>query len=507
MYATVADLETYVADPTADRPLILCEYAHAFGNSLGDFVDYWNAIRGHALLQGGFVWEWCDHGLLKAGPDGTMHWVYGGDFGDQPNHGNFCCDGLVLPDRTPNPSLFELKQQYQDIQITPIEGQADRFTVFNEFRFTNLSRFEPRWQVLNEGEVQDGGTLEPLNLEPFGTTELSVPVKPAVEEQVVILSFHLREQTAWADRGHEVATAFRAQRSAAKKEEIRDQGGPLTLEHTSDTLTVRGSDWTVKVGRFTGQLDLIRIGTRELLLEPVALNFWRTVNDNLARNDYRERYAEWHNAEKRIWAPEVSAAVTDQNVIIRARLKIGQLADVSLAYTFTSAAGLTFDAEFTPRTSLPLPRFGLRTRVARDLENIEWYGLGPHETYPDRKTSARPGIYKSNVTDLHTPYIRPQLNGNRSEVRWLELTDSEGVGLRITGAEPFDFTAHDYAEEDLEQAAHDWELRRRDFIELSLDHRQLGVGGDNSWGADVLEKYWVKAEPMRFQWRWEWGAL
>ncbi|MBV8586054.1 MAG: DUF4981 domain-containing protein, partial [Verrucomicrobia bacterium] len=292
MYATVADLKTYVADPTADRPLILCEYAHAMGNSLGDFVDYWDTIRRHPLLQGGFVWEWCDHGLLKPETDGTAHWAYGGDFGDQPNHGNFCCDGLVLPDRTPNPSLFELKRQYQDIQITPIEGKVGRFKVFNEFRFTNLDRFEPRWQVLSEGGVQDSGTLEPLNLAPFETSELSVPVKPMHGETVVILSFHQRAQTAWADRGYEVAAAFNVQRSAATLENSHDQGRPLILEHTSDTLTIRGSDWTAKVGRFNGQLEQIRIGTRELLVEPMALNFWRTTNDNLARNGYRERYAD-----------------------------------------------------------------------------------------------------------------------------------------------------------------------------------------------------------------------
>jgi beta-galactosidase len=332
-------------------------------------------------------------------------------------------------------------------------------------------------------------------------------VKPTHGETVVILSFHQREQTAWADRGYEVAAAFNVQRSATKIEAIGDQSRPLVLEHTSDTLTIRGSDWTAKVGRFTGLLEAIRIGTRELLVEPMTLSFWRTTNDNLARNDYRARYAEWHQVQKRVWAQHISSVVTGQNVIIRARLKVGQLADVSLAYTFTSAAGLTLDAELTPRTSLPLPRFGLRTRLARDLENIQWYGLGPHETYPDRKTSGRPGIYASHVTNLHTPYVRPQLNGNRSDVRWLELTDAQGVGLKITGTEPFDFTAHDYAEEDLEQAAHDWELRRRDFVELSLDHRQLGVGGDNAWGADVLEKYWVKPESMRFHWQLEWGAV
>jgi beta-galactosidase len=507
MYAFPADLESYAMDPGADRPLILTEYAHAMGNSLGNFQDYWDVIEAHEPLQGGCIWEWCDLAILKALPDGSGQFLaYGGDFGDVPNDGNFCCDGLVRPDRRPNPSLYEVRKVYQNAKFIPVDVNSGRIRVLNGFFFTNLRHFEIRWELRKDGQIVHGASLGSIELPAQQTCELSVPLpedrlhEPG--EWVLILSLIAPSATLWAPGGHELAwDQFLIQRDPpAILKGSAKEGNPPLLQHTGESYLIAGDNWEMTIDRRRGALvSYVRHG-RELFLGPLEPNMWRTPNDNQIRNGYREIYSPWRHAVARRRTLGISAITAGNCVKVHLRSEFSQLAHYELEYNIAADGSIDLHVSFEPfsHSITPLPRLGLVTTLIGDLRVVSWYGRGPHETHWDRKTGAKLGRYQLPVDELHHPYVFPQLNGNRTDVRWVQLTDSSNRGIRFTADTVLQFIAHDYTDEDLEAAQHDHELVRRDFVELQLDHQQMGIGGDNSWGAEVHEEYWVKAKPYRY---------
>ena len=508
MYAFPADLESYAMDPGADRPLILTEYAHAMGNSLGNFQDYWDVIEAHDLLQGGCIWEWCDLAILKALPDGSGQYLaYGGDFGDVPNDGNFCCDGLVHPDRRPNPSLYEVRKVYQNVKFIPVDVNSGRIRILNGFFFTDLRHFEIRWELRKDGEIVRGASLGSIELPAQQTCELSIPLpedrlrEPG--EWVLILSLIAPTATLWAPAGHELAwDQFLIQRDppAILKGAGKEANPPL-LQHTGESYLIAGDNWEMTIDRRRGALvSYVRHG-RELLLSPLEPNTWRTPNDNQIRNGYREIYAPWRYAAARRRTLGISAITAGNCVKVHVRSEFSQLASYELEYEHRGGRIDRSPRELRP--ILPLhyaaaPTWSARAALIGDLRVVSWYGRGPHETHWDRKTGAKLGRYQLTIDELHHPYVFPQLNGNRTDVRWVQLTDSSNKGIRFTADTVLQFIAHDYTDEDLEAAQHDHELVRRDLVELQLDHQQMGIGGDNSWGAEVHEEYWVKAKPYRY---------
>ncbi len=507
MYAFPADLESYARDAGADRPLILTEYAHAMGNSLGNFQDYWDVIEAHDLLQGGCIWEWCDLAILKAMPNGSGQYLaYGGDFGDVPNDGNFCCDGLVRPDRRPNPSLYEVRKVYQNAKFIPIDVNSGRIRVQNGFFFTDLRHFEIRWELRNDGEIVREGSLGSIELPAQQTCELSIPLSEEKLDEpgewVLILSLIAPSASLWAPGGHELAwEQFPIQRDppAISKRAAKGAKPPL-LQHTGESYLIAGDSWEMIIDRRRGALvSYVRHG-RELLLRPLEPNTWRTPNDNQIRNGYQEIYSPWRYAATRRRTLGISAITAGNCVKVHLRSEFSQLASYELEYDIAADGSIDLHVSFEPlsHSITPLPRLGLITTLIGDLRVVSWYGRGPHETHWDRKTGAKLGRYQVPIDELHHPYVFPQLNGNRTDVRWVQLTDSSNRGIRFTADTVLQFIAHDYTDEDIEAAQHDHELVRRDFIELQLDHQQMGIGGDNSWGAEVHEEYWVRAKPYRY---------
>ena len=239
---------------------------------------------------------------------------------------------------------------------------------------------------------------------------------------------------------------------------------------------------------------------RELLLRPLEPNTWRTPNDNQIRNGYQEIYSPWRYAATRRRTLGISAITAGNCVKVHLRSEFSQLASYELEYDIAADGSIDLHVSFEPfsHSITPLPRLGLITTLIGELRVVSWYGRGPHETHWDRKTGAKLGRYQVPIDELHHPYVFPQLNGNRTDVRWVQLTDSSNRGIRFTADTVLQFIAHDYTDEDIEAAQHDHELVRRDLIELQLDHQQMGIGGDNSWGAEVHEEYWVRAKPYRY---------
>jgi len=509
MYATIQRMLDYVSKPQ-DRPLIQCEYAHAMGNSVGNLQDYWDAIESNRQLQGGFIWDWVDQGLLANVPDADQpktseqnssskpkqFFAYGGDFGDIPNDGNFCCNGLVQPDRVPNPHLYEVRKVYQSVKVSPVDLAAGKVEVANKYYFTNLDRFEASWLLRKDGREVAGGKLGRLDVAPRESKQLTIdlPKTGADGAYLLTVAFALAEDTNWAPAGHRVAWDQFELSGSRRPTRTAESKGRLGLSQDDDSFTIKGNGFVVLFSKKSGELVSYKVGGRELLAAPLAPNFWKVPNDNQYRNNYLSRLGDWRNAaaERRVNSFEAKPA--SDNVFLIAVESTLPLANSTYRtrYLVRTDGSITVTAQYEPgEGKIPLlPKFGMTTSLSAEFEHVAWYGRGPQETYWDRKTGGEIAVYKGLVEELIHPYCRAQDNANRSDVRWVTLTNADGKGLRITaGKELINFAVWPYTAADLEAATHDYQLPRRDTLTLNVDLQLHGVGGDNSWGARTHPQY------------------
>lgn len=497
-----------------DRPLIMCEYAHAMGNAVGNLKEYWEVIGRYPNLQGGCIWDWVDQGLRKytANEQGerVWFWAYGGDFGDQPNDGNFCCNGLVLPDRTVTPKLREVKKIYQSIAVEPVDLLRGRVRVHNKFSFTNLAWLQVGWILTQDGTPMQQGALPPLAAAPGQSTDLRIPFsKPRLQpgaEYHLRVSFTLVQSTSWAERGHEVAweqflLPFRMQ--PGPRASLPNTVPQVVEKDTS--VTVYGKEFSVVFSRRTGGMVSLRYGNAELLAQGGAvagpvLNVFRapTDNDKYLRKPWLAAGLDQLQAK----VDEFAVEQAPSQVWVRARLTYSGAPGKGFVHRVTyrvfANGWIEVDNQVEPFGELPiLPRLGVRMLIRAPYEHLQWYGRGPHENYPDRRTSADVGRYRSTVRAQYEPYVRPQEMGNREEVRWVALTDSSGAGLLVVAAAPLAMSALHFTSHDLEAAQHIHELRPRAEVVLCLDYRQCGLG-NASCGPGVLDKYALRPEPASF---------
>jgi len=506
MYARIEKIAEYAKSPQ-DRPLILCEYAHAMGNSVGNLQDYWDVIEQYKHLQGGSIWDWVDQGLRKRAPDGTEFWAYGGDFGDKPNDGNFCCNGLVQPDRRPNPSLSEVKKVYQYIKVEPVDLAAGKILVRNKYDFVSLDFVKGSWEMTCDGTPVQTGTLQKLALGPKEEQTVRVPfreprLQPGAEYWLKV-TFTLARDTLWADRGHIVAwDQFKLPFDVPPVPRVDVASmQDLELEQSGDAVTVTGRDFRVTVGKRTGAIESFTFGGKELIAGPLAPNFWRAPIDNDIGNKMPKRLGVWKEAGPKRKVQKVSAKQVEPQIVrisVKATLAAGD-SDYRSVYTVYGNGDVLVETRFTPGEGLPnLPRFGMQTAVPDEFSTMTWFGRGPHETYWDRKTGAAVGLYSGPVAEQIHEYVRPQENGNRTDVRWVALTNRDRAGLMAVGMPFLSVSAWPYTMESLEGAAHPHELVRSDSITLNLDYKQMGVGGDNSWGARTHPEYSLPPEPYSY---------
>ncbi len=511
MYPKPHELEERAAK-FPDKPFILCEYAHAMGNSVGNLQDYWDVFDRHPGMQGGFIWDWVDQGLWKINERGERFFAYGGDFGDFPNDGNFCINGLVMPDRRPSPALAEVKKVYQNIKATPVDSVSGRFRVENRNAFTNLNRYDAAWTLAENGKPVGGGSLGKLNLAPGQAQEITVDLGSAPRipgaEYILTVSFSLAEDASWAPKGHEVAwDQFVLPGQSPDETLTPSDQQQATLSEASGSFTMSTPDVTARVDRNTGELVSYRVKNVEMLQQPMMPNTWRVPNDNQYRNGFVERYAVWRDAAEKRRVRSVTARQLDAHqvqVVAKMEMPKGK-ADYTVTYTLHGDGAVDIHVAFKPLSDglHALPRLGSKLAVPASFDQITWYGRGPQETYWDRKTGAKIGMYQNTVDQMVHPYIRPQQNGNRTDVRWLTVMNSDGMGFRIVGDPVLEFTVRPYSMEDLASASHPFALPRREFNQLLLDYKQMGVGGDDSWGARVHEEYTIPARPYSYHLRFE----
>jgi beta-galactosidase len=511
MYARIPEMVRLATDPVDTRPMVQCEYAHAMGNSVGNLKEYWDAIRSHDRLIGGFIWDWADQGLRKTSSDGKQFWAYGGDFGDKPNDGNFCCNGIVQPDRKPNPSLHEVKKVYQRIWVNPVDLLAGDVRIRNEYDFTDLHSFEVSWELTADGKPIAKGTLLKLPLPPGKEQQVRIPyTRPVLTpgaEYWLKISSALAKDTPWAGRGHVVAWEqfhIPFEVPSAPGPDIAAVA-PLEIEESPTAFTVAGRDFELTVGKAGGAIESLKFRGTQLLKSPLVPNFWRVPIDNDNGNGMPRRLGAWRSAGPNRKVSSVTAELVEPQLVritAEATLPLGNTGYRNV-YMIYGSGDVIVESSIEPTgRGLPqLPRFGMQMAVPNQFSTMTWFGRGPHETYWDRKTGAPVGLYSGPVEEQIHLYVRPQETGNKSDVRWMALTNKDGLGILAVGMPLIDTSAWPFSMEDLEKARHIHELPRRDFITVNLDYKQMGVGGDDSWGARTHPEYTLPAKPYSYRFR------
>ena len=512
MYPTLERLTELAEDLNESRPVIMSEYAHSMGNSTGNLKEYWETIRSHKRLCGGFIWDWVDQGLERRTENGKKWWAYGGDFGDEPNDGNFCINGLVWPDRKPHPAMWECKKTFQPVKIEPVDLGAGKFEVTNNYDFSDLSELDIEWELTTDGEVLQSGQLPKLYTLPRNRETVTVPytmppLKPGTEYWLM-LRFKLSESTIWATKGHEVAWAqFKMPFEVPQGPILEAQNmTAVRLDETETQITVIGANFKVIFSKETGKITSLKYRYSELVKSGPVLNVWRAPTDN----DVPRLAPKWRSfgldrvehKVKSVRALRVSPQVVQIFVMSLVRAPdVAEGFDCQYTYTVYGSGDVVIETDVTPSLKIPsLPRIGLQMSLPEKYNVFTWYGRGPHENYCDRKEGAPVGVYRGTVSEQYVPYIKPQENGNKTDIRWASLTDGKGTGLLVVGMPLMEANAQYFMAEDLEKAKHTFELTRRRDITLNIDYKQSGLGG-GSCGPDTILKYLVQPEPVHFSFR------
>lgn len=501
MYPGIGSMKRYAEATDKTRPYIMCEYAHAMGNSTGNFQEYWDIIMGSKQMQGGFIWDWVDQGLLTKDENGNEFWAYGGDLGGYflVNQENFCANGLVTADRRPHPGLNEVKKVYQNILFKRTEdGQIQ---VENLFDFTNLEEYAFRWEWVENGEVVETGDFE-VDLAPHENKPLSLALPELGEVETFLNVYaYTKQSSPLIPAGHEVAREQFAFNEGYYFANITAPTGNLEWEKDGDILKFSTS-------KVIGEFDLNRGRFRKYTLkdgEPWLIRdfpspyFWRAPTDNDFGNQMPSRLGVWRAAHIGQKVEEVLLG-EETSVGLPITVKYN-LSNIAAPYTVgyliqkDGSVKVTAALDLEGRELPELPRYGMLMQLPGRNDNFSYYGRGPWENYSDRKHSSFVGHYEDKVANqFHWEYIRPQESGNKTDVRWLELRNDQGQGVQIQGLQPLSVSALDVKTEDLDpglnkKQQHPTDIKTHNSVFLHIDWKQRGLGGDNSWYAYPHKQY------------------
>ena len=497
------------AEKETEKPLIAREYAHAMGNSMGNFQEYWDVIYSDSSIAGAAIWDWVDQGIAKpidgsklrfptdAKTAGTAtlklrddeFWAYGGDFGDKPNDGNFNINGLIAPDRTPHPHFYEVQYVYQPITFI---REGNDIKVVNHDLFTSLDEYTYQYVALTEGEQKQTGSIQ-LNGE-----KLSIPTVDLGEcpdDEIILQVKALRKTPAlWADESMKKQPVARGEFIIRQHNFSKHlTGGMPQIKQTKEGITITTANSNIVIDRSAAISSWIVDG-QQMLNGPVEPYFWKPENDNQRAAGFEKRLGAWREAAAKREVKDIRIDTQNDTLRIVCDLSLPVGADLTLTYRIDNNGTIQVDADYTPTaTDIPLiPKFGMRMRIPTGVSTVDFYGRGPWENYPDRKHSAFIAHYQMSLSEMQTEYIRPQDNGCRCDVRWMNLSYDKRK-LCITGRQPLCIRAWDYGEEDLEKAAHPHEIQRGKFVNLNIDENIHGVGGVDTWGQRTLPQYTLNA--------------
>jgi beta-galactosidase len=511
-------IKKWISLPGEERPLILCEYAHAMGNSIGSFDKYWQAFRQYPRLQGGFIWDWVDQGITKTDEQGVDYWGYGGDFMDTSNDRQFCINGLIFPDRTPHPTLFEVKYCQQPYQFEMVSCEQTEQSIIWKLNVTNEQLFISggedalMWTLLEDGmPVSLDSSVE--NIAADSTQEWQIKcdykLKPGCD-YLLNIDVKLGVDTPWAESGHVIATEqFNVANSHSLSLPIRStQSGEILVEDNTTHYTANVGSSSYVWNKQTGELESWSKSGQAMLAGTLEDNFYRAPLDNdigTSEADFVDPNApvtRWGEVGLGCWdkeciATEIEKSATSLKIVSQFAYRYNQhlMAISSWTYLLNSNSKLTLDVEVEVSEHLPpLPRVGLELPINPEAagKDVSWYGLGPFENYPDRLSAARVGYYKESVDKMFTPYIYPSESGLRCNTQSLEIGAVKVEGL-------FNFTVNQFDQLKLAEAKHPNELVKEAAVFVRVDHKHMGVGGDDSWSPSVHKEFLIEEKKFRYQ--------
>lgn len=486
------------AERVTDKPYIAREYAHAMGNSMGNFKEYWDVIYGDSTIAGAAIWDWVDQGIAKP-VDGSKlrfsdslqlmddeFWAYGGDFGDMPNDKNFCINGLISPDRTPNPHFYEVKYVYQPIWFVKDNNEV---TLLNRDSFTPLNAYNYKYDILSDGKVLKSGALE------LQDDKLIIPEYDENIPGILLNVFaELSEEKPWAEKGFVVA-GDQFELTPYEYPVLKNEGIRPSIKKKKNNIEMQASDVKITLDD-TGAMTSWNVKGEEILHSPLEPYFGKPSNDNQSVNRYyMDNMSVWNDEAARREVKNISIDKNNNCVSVTYKMTLPIGANYDLTYTLDGNGKILVSADYQPVVDdIPLlPKFGMRMRLLSDVDSVQYFGRGPWENYPDRKRGYFIGNYSMQLSEYMHDYIKPQDNGNRCDVRWLSLIPTGSTpSIKIEGSEgPLCIRIWDYGEEDLLDVKHPYELKRGEFVNVNIDGAVHGVGGADTWGKPTLEQYTV----------------
>lgn len=507
MYAPLNDIIRYAETKHDERPVILIEYEHAMGNSLGNFKEYWDAFEKYRALQGGFIWDWVDQTYAKTAADGSAFWAYGGDLEPEGtvNSDSFCANGLVFADRTPYPYLWEVKKVQQNIGFSLVENSLNKITVSNKNFFKDLSDYHLNWQLIEDGKTVDSGSALPLQAAAQQSQNLTLPVQYSLKsgkEYFINVQAKLKQNQGLLAKEHIVAEE---QLSLPYVTQIAKptKSSPIKVTETSEQIRLDGQNFSVSIKRASGLLSSINYFGMELLKAESHPEFWRApVYNDLEMANYQDNFAVYQHLGRQTQLTQLDIKrISNEQIEIKLEHALGAIESRYLT-TMNIYGDGTVDMDIwfyaAPHKKFgELPRIGTLFELDTHFNKIQYYGRGPHENYSDRKASAFVGLYNTDVDSLYVPYVRPSENGYRSDVRYVDFYNEDGKGIRFSAPKLIGFGAQFYSTDDYDASKKDHvrrnhhpnELVKHDRIFVNIDHKQRGVGGTDSWGSEPLANY------------------
>ena len=505
-YPTPSMAEEVARQPGDNRPIIFSEYAHSMGNSTGNFKDLWDVFRSEHRIAGGFIWDWIDQGLVKVDASGKEFYAYGGDFGDKINDGDFCINGVLFPDRTPKPALFEVKKVFQPVVISLKDQESLTFNALNRQIFTTLDQYMILWELTENGKVILNGKQNVQEVLPGENFTFRILLQKETRiksgaEYFLKIDFVLKKDLLWAKAGHSVA--FEQFKLPWKKEVIAtvQKKFPPVIVNKDDvgSFVVSGKNFSVSFDKISGLITNWTVNGKILISgNGLSPSFWRPQTDNDFRGSKTHiNLKEWKMSEtERSISSFTSADMTDgsREVTIVHNILGGKVKWINNV-KISGDATISVDAKIEADNSLPvMPKIGMHIRIPAELKDIKWFGKGPQENYIDRETAAIVGLFEMNINEFITNYIKPQENSNRTDIRWMRFTGENGFGVEVKGKDLLSMSAWPWTVDQLEKANHPNELPVNDFITVNIDLKQMGVGGNDSWTqrAFPLPQYQIK---------------
>lgn len=528
MYARMNQMEEYGKGKPA-KPYIQCEYAHSMGNSTGNLQDYWDLIEKYPVLQGGFIWDWVEQGILTKDAQGNKFWAYGGDLGSDtlPTDGNFCCNGLINADRTPKPALYEVGKVYQNIGFKAANLNSGEIEIINKHSFTNLSEFDFTYEVTADEQVLKSGKIDNVDLAPRASKKVKIDVavdaKPQIEYFLNIYA-KLKNQKGVLPAGTQLAYEqfklpfFRKGTAASVKDFPQ-----LKATEEGNMFVVEGKGFKASFSKEEATLKSYMLDGKEMLLAGPVPNFWRAPIDNDFGNELDKRSRVWRKAGEQKTIKSATMKPDGNQVVVNFVFDLNDdkkqvIANYVSTYKVLGNGEIIVTDDFK-MTNPKLPeiiRFGMNLVMPREFDQISWFGRGPHESYADRYTSALVGLYSGAVADQYFPYVRPQENGNKVDVRWVVIANKDGVGFEFVGMPLLSVSAHHQIMEDFESPdrtdgaaaaglkmirRHINDVKPRDLTSVNIDYKQQGVGGDDSWGAWTHDEYRLRERAYNYSFR------